>query len=298
MSDAHQLSVEAQLAELRCERGAQQLADFLAEHDKTLVITGAGCSTDSGIGDYRDEAGQWKHSEPVQYADFMRHAAVRRRYWARSLIGWPQFAAAAPNPAHIALVACQRMGYVGEIITQNVDRLHQRAGHVDVLDLHGRLDEVRCQSCTYQVPRVELQGWLVEHNPSYVNVSDEDPLGPAPDGDARVEAPDADFQVPACPLCQGILKPAVVFYGESVPRAWVTRAQGWLAEADALLVVGSSLMVFSSFRFCRAAAAADKPIAILNNGVTRADSLARLKLEEGCAGLLTRAVVHLRGEAQ
>lgn len=272
------------------EAGAQQLALFLARQGKTLVISGAGCSTESGIGDYRDEAGEWKHSKPVQYADFMRHAAVRRRYWARSLIGWPQFATADPNSAHMALAELERMGRVSHVITQNVDRLHQRAGQHSVLDLHGRLDQVHCQSCSYRVARADLQSWLVEHNPHYASLTT---AGPAPDGDAQVDAPGTDFNIPACPKCEGILKPAVVFYGESVPRAWVERALRWFADCEALLVVGSSLMVFSSFRFCRAAAAAGKPIAILNKGITRADSMAELKVSQSCCGVLSKTVVQL-----
>ena len=277
------------------ELGAEQLGQFLDAHPGTLVITGAGCSTDSGIGDYRDAKGQWKHSQPVQYADFMGKAQVRRRYWARSLVGWPQFAAAVPNPAHRALAELEQLEYVGHLITQNVDRLHQRAGQHQVLDLHGRLDQVHCQACDYQVLRRELQDWLIAHNPAYSPAAvDAHAVGPAPDGDARIEAPGDDFNVPACPLCGGILKPNVVFYGESVPKEWVELAQGWLTESPAVLVVGSSLMVFSSFRFCRAAAAAGKPIAILNQGVTRADPLAGLKVGASCAGVLTATVARLR----
>jgi len=270
---------------------SDQLQRFLVRNERTLVITGAGCSTDSGIGDYRDESGAWKHSEPVQYADFMRHAATRRRYWARSLVGWPQFAAATPNAAHEALASLERLGHVRHVITQNVDRLHQQAGQQRVLDLHGRLDQVKCQSCPYQVARAELQQWLVNSNPSYVQT---ERLGPAPDGDARVEAPGDDFNVPACPMCRGILKPAVVFYGESVPKVWVEQAYRWLAESRALLIVGSSLMVFSSFRFCRAAAAAGQPIAIVNRGVTRGDPLAQLKLEQSCGVVLSETLAQLR----
>lgn len=268
------------------------LANFCRSHPRLVVVTGAGCSTDSGIGDYRDEEGKWKHSAPVQYADFMAEGvageAARRRYWARSMLGWPQFQRAAPNATHRALAALEARGCLTGLITQNVDRLHQRAGHRRVLDLHGRLDRASCQTCAKRVTRSELQLWLTHANSSLLDGlrAQLDNALRAPDGDASVTRIAESFQVPDCAGCGGILKPDVVFYGESVPKSWVEQAYGWVEEADALLVVGSSLMVFSSFRFCRAAAQSGRPIVIVNRGVTRADDLAALKLDVPCAEAL------------
>jgi len=278
------------------------LREFLDRYPRVAVVTGAGCSTESGIGDYRDSRGRWKHSKPVQYADFMASLAVRRRYWSRSLLGWPQFAAAEPNDAHRALVRLERSGCCLGLITQNVDGLHQDAGHQQVLDLHGRLDRVSCQDCGYEIDRALLQEQLIELNGALVpdlkaqaerEALHTDDAGNAPDGDANLSVINNEFEVPECLSCRGILKPNVVFYGQSVPKPWVEQAYKWVEEADALLVVGSSLMVFSSFRFCRAAAASDTPIAILNRGVTRADDLATLKLDAACGTTLSALVADL-----
>ncbi len=278
---------------------AALLADFLDRYPRLAVVTGAGCSTESGIGDYRDRLGRWKHSQPVQYADFMASVSVRRRYWARSLLGWPQFAAARPNDAHRALVALEQTGHCLGLITQNVDGLHQDAGHQLVLDLHGRLDLVSCQTCGTEIKRAVLQEQLIDLNGALIDEL-KDQLAreasierDAPDGDANLSVINSEFAVPECTTCKGILKPKVVFYGQSVPKPWVEQAYGWVDQADALLVVGSSLMVFSSFRFARAAAASDTPIAILNRGVTRADDLATLKLDTACGETLRALVASL-----
>lgn len=275
------------------------LSDFLRRYPRLAVVTGAGCSTDSGIGDYRDSEGRWKHSQPVQYADFMASLSVRRRYWARSLLGWPQFAAAKPNDAHRALVALEQTGHCLGLITQNVDGLHQDAGHQQVLDLHGRLDRVSCQACGVEIKRALLQEQLMALNGALIAELKEqlerEATGEsaAPDGDANLSVINNEFVVPECSSCRGILKPKVVFYGQSVPKPWVEQAYGWVDQADALLVVGSSLMVFSSFRFARAAAASDTPIAILNRGVTRADDLATLKVDAACGETLRALVADL-----
>ena len=282
------------------------LVDFVERYPRVAVVTGAGCSTESGIGDYRDSQGRWKHTQPVQFADFMAHESVRRRYWARSLLGWPQFAQARPNDAHRALVALEAMGHCLGLITQNVDGLHQQAGHQQVLDLHGRLDQVSCQSCGWRIGRASLQDELLSLNGALVDelkhqlqleqdkVEGQSQPSDAPDGDANLSVINKSFVVPDCGACSGILKPDVVFYGQSVPKPWVEQAYNWVAQADALLVVGSSLMVFSSFRFARAAAASDTPIAILNRGVTRADDLATLKADAVCGTTLRALVARLR----
>jgi NAD-dependent SIR2 family protein deacetylase len=261
------------------------LADFVRRHPRLLVLTGAGCSTASGIPGYRDREGAWSARAPVQYREFVESDPVRRRYWSRSLLGWPRVAAASPNAAHRALAALERAGVVRAVVTQNVDGLHQRAGSRRVVDLHGRLDEVECLDCGGRVSRRDVQAQLLAWNPHF---GPDDAEAPArPDGDAHWEADLAGFEVPPCPSCGGVLKPAVVFFGENVPRVRVDEAMAALREADALLVVGSSLMVFSGYRFCLAARAAGQPVAAINLGRTRADDLLTLKVEADCADALS-----------
>lgn len=263
------------------------LAAFLERHPRIAVLTGAGCSTASGIPDYRDDDGNWKHRRPVQYADFMRCADVRRRYWAQSFHGWQRVAAAAPNAAHAAISRLERAGRITGIVTQNVDDLHRRAGSRNVVALHGILSRTRCLQCHAIMPRKTFQSVLEQHNP-YWNVA-VSRLGP--DGDSTLATDDfGRFNVPPCPSCDGIVKPDVVFFGESVPAARVARASAIVAGSDALLVVGSSLMVFSGFRFARMAAAAGLPVAIVNRGVTRADGLASFRLAGDCATILADGV--------
>jgi NAD-dependent SIR2 family protein deacetylase len=275
------------------------LADFAVCHPRLLVLTGAGCSTGSGIPDYRDASGAWRHRRPVQYAEFVRSPAVRRRYWARSLAGWPRVAAARPNAAHGALARLEACGRVALLVTQNVDGLQQRAGSRRVLDLHGRLDVVECLACGARLARAELQLLLAAWNPAFARFADAEAT---PDGDARLDEADFDaFLVPDCPECGGILKPGVVFFGENVPGMRVDTALAALAAADALLVVGSSLMVYSGYRFCLAAVAQGKPVAAVNLGRTRADALLALKLERDCGtalGDLLRALDALGHSAE
>ena len=211
------------------------LAQYLDAHRRVFVLTGAGCSTGSGIPDYRDAEGQWKRKPPVTFQAFVGDEATRRRYWARSLVGWPRFGQARPNGAHRALARLEATGRVELLLTQNVDRLHQAAGSRNVIDLHGRLDQIRCIAC----------------------------------GETDLRA---GFQ----------LKPDVVFFGESVPRARVDAAMERLDEADAMLVVGSSLMVYSGYRFVDHAVRAGKPVAAVNLGRTRADDVLSLKIDESC----------------
>jgi NAD-dependent SIR2 family protein deacetylase len=256
------------------------LCDFIARHRRLFVLTGAGCSTDSGIPDYRDGNGDWKRSPPVSFQSFMGSEAVRRRYWARSLVGWQRFRRAVPNGAHAALARLEQRGRLQHLITQNVDGLHQAAGSMNVIDLHGRLDRVRCMECDGLMPREELQGELLRRNPKWSSLRGL----PAPDGDADVEGlPFDEFLVPACSRCDGVLKPDVVFFGESVPRPRVAESMRQLERADAVLVVGSSLMVYSGYRFVQAAAQSGKPIAAVNLGRTRADELLTVKVSEPCA---------------
>ncbi|HUH30288.1 MAG TPA: NAD-dependent protein deacetylase [Rhodanobacter sp.] len=259
------------------------LQQFIGDHPRLFVLTGAGCSTDSGIPDYRDGDGQWKRAPPVTYTAFMHEPATRQRYWARSMIGWRRFGSALPNATHRALAQLERRGQVELLVTQNVDRLHQRAGSKHVIDLHGRLDQVRCMSCDRRCARDTFQHWLLARNPAWAWLDAAD----APDGDADLDGQDfSRFAVPPCPHCGGILKPDVVFFGENVPRDRVDAATTAWQAADAVLVVGSSLMVYSGYRFVHAAAGAGKPIAAVTLGHTRADPLLTLKVEARSSDVL------------
>ena len=261
----------------------ERLAAWLATRTNVTAVTGAGVSTESGIPDYRDGDGYWKRSPPVQYRDFVESDAVRRRYWARSFAGWPMFTAARPSAAHVALAQLERADRVGRIVTQNVDRLHQRAGSRNVIDLHGRLDVVRCLAFNHRFDRDEFQMRLRSTNPDW----DVAAAGIAPDGDADLEGIDfSGFNVPACPVCSGMLKPDVVFYGESVPRETTAAALAAVESADGVLVVGSSLMVWSSFRLVRAAVARGIEVVAVNRGRTRGDDLFAFKLDRECGAVL------------
>ena len=260
-----------------------RLEDFIAAHRRLFVLTGAGCSTGSGIPDYRDEQGAWKRTPPVTYQAFVGDGIARRRYWARSLVGWPRIAQAQPNAAHRALAALEAQGRCSQLLTQNVDGLHQAAGSRAVIDLHGRLDAVVCLGCGALSSRADVQRRLAEANPAWAGLA----AGAAPDGDADLEDRDfATFQVPACDACGGMLKPDVVFFGENVPRARVDAAMARLAQADGMLVVGSSLMVYSGLRFVHAAVRAQIPVAAVNLGRTRADDLLRFRMAAPCGDAL------------
>jgi len=263
---------------------AKALRELIERHEKLFVLTGAGCSTASGIPDYRDADGEWKRGRPIMLQDFLAHEHARKRYWARSLVGWRRMGRARPNDAHRALAALEAQGRVELLVTQNVDGLHQAAGSRSVVDLHGRIDVVRCIACDERTPRERLQDELVSRNPAFAALD----AAETPDGDAALDGIDfAALDVPACKACGGLLKPDVVFFGESVPAERVQRAFAALERADAMLVVGSSLMVYSGYRFARAMAEEGKPIAAVNLGVTRADGLLSLKLNEPCANALS-----------
>ncbi len=260
-----------------------RLVEFVQTHPDLLVLTGAGLSTASGIGDYRGEDGAWKRRPPVELRDFLGSDHARRRYWSRSMVGWPHFAAAEPNAGHQALARLDRGGRLAGTVTQNVDGLHARAGHADVVELHGRLAEVHCLQCAGMYARTDVQHWLAAANPAFVARTVEW----LADGDAELADADLDrFVVPACPTCGGLLKPSVVFFGESVPRVAVEQVFEMLARASALLLVGTSVMVYSGFRFCREAHAQHKPIVSINRGITRADAMLTFKIEDDCARVL------------
>ena len=264
----------------------ERLQRWIAGHRRVFVLTGAGCSTASGIPDYRDEQGEWKRKPPVMIQAFRNEEATYRRYWARAYAGWGRFTAAVPGAAHRAFASWEAAGTLVQLVTQNVDGLHQRAGSRAVIDLHGRLDEVICLGCGERTSRATLQAVLAAANPEWQAVA-----AAAPDGDAEV-APWAidSFTAPRCASCRGLLKPDVVFFGENVPVERYEAARAALMRSDAVLVAGSSLMVYSGFRFVRLAHESGLPIAIVNRGCTRGDDFAELKIEADVGTALTDAV--------
>ena len=270
---------------------APALAEFLANHPHALVLTGAGLSTASGIPDYRGPDGVRRGRAPIQGPEFRKSAAVRQRYWARSMVGWATMSQARPNAGHVALAALEQGQRIGSVLTQNVDGLHQRAGSLSVLELHGNVRTVRCLDCQSTYSRAFIQTVMSEANPALVDALAQ----PAPDGDAHIE-PDAldTFHAPFCLHCGGTLTPDVIFFGDNIPAPRTVEALRRMDEADALLVVGSSLMVYSGFRFARMAAASGKPIAAINVGVTRADDLIGLKVEASAEVILPRVAALLQ----
>lgn len=254
-----------------------RLQDWLHAHPRVVVIGGAGCSTEVGIPDYRDRNGQWKRPQPVTYQAFMGDVLVRQRYWARSMLGWRVMGQARPGAAHQALARLEQQGRLELLITQNVDGLHDAAGSLNIVDLHGRIDTVRCMDCDKRSARADLQQRLLALNPAWAQLY----AAPAPDGDADLEGRDfSGFVVPACPHCgTGLIKPDVVFFGETVPRERVQTCMAAVARADAVLIAGSSLMVYSGYRFALAAHEQGKSIVAINQGVTRADALLAFKVE-------------------
>jgi NAD-dependent SIR2 family protein deacetylase len=247
-----------------------------------LVLSGAGISTESGIPDYRGEGGSLSRHTPMTYQDFTGSAQARRRYWARSHLGWRTFGRALPNTGHRAVAAFERHGLLTGVITQNVDGLHQAAGSAGVVELHGSLDRVVCLSCGALSPRRELARKLAAANPGFAPVA----AGINPDGDADLgDEQVGDFRVVDCAVCGGILKPDVVFFGENVPPARVESCRDLVRAAASLLVLGSSLTVMSGLRFVRQAAEADKPVLIVNRDPTRGDrhAVTRIALPLGAA---------------
>ena len=263
-----------------------------------LVVTGAGISTDSGIPDYRGPTGRRRHADPMTITRFRSSDWERRRYWARSHVGWRTIAAARPNPAHHALTALEQAGLLSGVVTQNVDGLHTAAGTRDVVDLHGRLDRVICLACGLRRSRYEIALRLEAVNPGFLERVAGDPSVLRPDGDVVISDDHvSDFRLVTCRRCGGDFKPDVVYFGESVPRE---RFQGSLAKLEqsrALLVLGSSLAVGSGYRFVTAAARQGLPVAIVNRGQTRGDHLATLTLDGPLGTVLPEVAHHLETAA-
>lgn len=252
---------------------------------RVAVLTGAGISTDSGIPDYRGPDSP--PANPMTIRQFTSSPEYRRRYWARNHVGWRHMAAAGPNAGHRALAALERAGVVTGVITQNVDLLHTRAGSRRVINLHGSYARVVCLNCGHAMARAALAEQLEQANPGFTERAETlGALAVAPDADATLTDTDS-FRFVDCPACGGILKPDIVYFGESVAKEVVAQCYQLIEGSDALLVAGSSLAVFSGYRFVRHAAALALPIAIVNRGATRGDDLATVKVEAGCSPTLT-----------
>ena len=252
---------------------------------RVAVLTGAGMSTDSGIPDYRGPDSP--PSNPMTIGQFRADPVFRQRYWARNHLGWRHMDDTVPNAGHRALARMEAAGVVSGLITQNVDLLHTKAGSERVVNLHGTYAQVVCLNCGLTMSREALADELEVLNPGFAERAEQvGGIAVAPDADAVV-ADTSSFRYLDCPRCGGMLKPDIVYFGESVPKERVQQAFSLVDGADALMVAGSSLTVFSGYRFVRHAAAAGKPIAIVNRGPTRGDALATVKLEAGCSELLT-----------
>ena len=263
--------------------GAAQLAELVAQGGVT-VLSGAGLSTESGIPDYRGPTGALRRSLPMTYQLFTRDETARRRYWARSQLGWRHVARAAPNAGHRAVAELQRRGQLTGIVTQNVDGLHQAGGATSVVELHGSLDRVVCLGCRARSSRAELDDRLRAANPTWTS----EVRQVNPDGDVLLDDAAADtFVLVDCLGCGGVLKPDVVFFGENVLPATVAHCYQLVEGSRSLLVLGSSLSVMSGLRFVRRAAAVDVPVVIVNQGWTRGDDLAGVKVDAPLGPTLT-----------
>jgi NAD-dependent SIR2 family protein deacetylase len=255
----------------------------LARGKAVLALTGAGLSTESGIPDYRSPESLVRSRRPIHGPEFVRSEALRRRYWARSALGWDRMRAAEPNAGHRALARLEHHGVIARVVTQNVDRLHHKAGSRNVTELHGALAEVGCLSCGVVEDRDTLQTRLLALNPGWASQL----VDTAPDGDAELPADHIErFAVASCLACGGVLKPRVVFFGENVPRPIVDEAFAAVDEAELLLVLGTSLAVFSGYRFLRRAVERRIPIAIVNRGPVRGEEHALLKVEASTGATL------------
>lgn len=267
---------------------APELVSVLAGQ-RIAVLTGAGVSTDSGIPDYRGPDSP--PSNPMTIRQFTSDPVFRQRYWARNHVGWRHMDATLPNAGHRALANLEAAGAVSGVITQNVDLLHTKAGSQTVVNLHGTYAQVACLGCGHTLTRADLAEQLEALNPGFGERA-VGAIAVAPDADAVVEET-ASFRYVDCPQCGGMLKPDIVYFGENVPKERVAEAYSLVDAADALLVAGSSLTVFSGLRFVRHAAASGKPVAIVNRGPTRGDGLATVKVDSGCSELLALLAAEL-----
>ncbi len=271
-------------------KNVEELIFRLKEKRNIWILTGAGISAPSGIPTYRDDKGEWKSANPIQHQEFIQHESYRQRYWARSMVGWKLTGKAQPNATHDAITALQKSGRVSQIVTQNVDGLHRVAGAKGVIDLHGRLGEIKCLNCHEVSSRKHYQSRLIAVN----NELDQYQFEILPDGDANVEDFDmSQISIPPCVKCGGVLMPHVVFFGGVVPKHRVEKAYTTLAQSDCLLVIGSSLNVFSGFRFPRWASQNNIPLFAVNQGDMRGQELFDVIVTEPCEQVLPRIVASI-----
>ncbi|KAG8236776.1 hypothetical protein J437_LFUL016890 [Ladona fulva] len=267
----------------------KRLNEFIFNTSKLFVLTGAGISTESGIPDYRSEhVGLYARSSsrPVQYQQFIKSEDIRKRYWARNFVGWPRFSSFQPNISHRILSQWESLGKISCIVTQNVDRLHQKAGSKKVIELHGSGYEITCLTCKNVISRHQFQETLENFNEDLKSIASEIIR---PDGDVEIPQELIDsFVLPSCESCGGNLMPNIVFFGDNVPSLRVDAVKKEVSNAESLLVLGTSLSVFSSYRIILQAVEEKKPIAIINIGPTRGDSHAKLKVSTKCGDVLPK----------
>ncbi|KAG9457147.1 hypothetical protein H6P81_001655 [Aristolochia fimbriata] len=279
------------------------LYQFINHSYKLMVLTGAGVSTEAGIPDYRSPNGAYSTGfKPITHQEFVRSIRARRRYWARSYAGWRRFTAAQPGPTHVALASLEKVGRINFMVTQNVDRLHHRAGS-NPLELHGTVYSVICLQCGFSMCRDSFQDQVKALNPKWASAIESLESGhpgsdksfgmqQRPDGDVEIDEKfwEEDFLIPACQQCDGLLKPDVVFFGDNVPKDRANQAMEAAKGCDSLLVLGSALMTMSAFRLVRAAHEEGAKIAIVNVGTTRADEFVPLKIMARCGEIMPRVL--------
>jgi NAD-dependent SIR2 family protein deacetylase len=271
-----------------------QLAQKLENKKCIWILTGAGISANSGIPTYRDDHGKWQHNRPIQHDEFINQLAFRQKYWARSLIVLKNIVNALPNSGHKAVTAMQHLGRVSQVATQNVDRLHSLAGTKNVIDLHGRLDKNICLDCGNKSNRNDYQDELETLNPEILATS----AKALPDGDADIsDVRTSQVSIPSCILCGGIIMPNVVFFGGSVPKFRVEKINLALAESDCVLVLGSSISVYSGFRFLKQAYKLELPLYAINKGIMRGAELFDHIVTETCETALPTLVSKMKNQA-
>ncbi|CAL4096671.1 unnamed protein product [Meganyctiphanes norvegica] len=267
----------------------QHLQEFIDSHKRLLVLTGAGISTESGIPDYRSEGvGLYSTSSYINRKDFVSSSRARQRYWARNYIGWPRFSSFNPSFTHKTIAEWERRGKVHCVVTQNVDRIHHKAGNHKVIELHGTAFKVHCLSCKNMVTRHSFQRRLIDLNPHFAI----NPGEMRPDGDVDLTQDQVEnFVIPSCESCGGVMKPYIVFFGDNVPKTRVEEVRENVNNSDGILVLGSSLYVYSGYRFILQAVENDIPIAMINIGETRADKHLTLKVEARCGEVLKNILI-------
>lgn len=269
------------------------LLAFIKQHSGSLmVLTGAGVSTESGIPDYRSEmVGLYARTDkrPTTHLEFMKNEIVRQRYWARSYTAWNNFSKLEPNLTHKLLANLENNHIINWLATQNVDYLHTKAGSQRITEMHGNLYRVKCTQCENTLSRVKMQERMQILNPKWNEMSSE----MAPDGDVTVDnALTQSFKIPKCLKCNGALKTDVIFFGDNMPKQRVDLIENKIKHCTGLLVLGSSLQVFSAYRVILQAKQYKLQIGIVNIGNTRADRSAEFKISGKCSEALERMTLY------